>query len=394
MKYIHLFLLLQTMTTLIYGQTNWRSLVKENHPYSKSENCSIQWEAGQAYLHAEGGKAWMTIDGEYQDFKLRGEFLLKPENTGQIVFRLGDEDAPLPDLYGYAVQFDRDPAQQNCLGSINNVARAKWIENLDFEKWNSFEINATGDHLQVFIGQTMVTETHTRRSLNGVIKLIMNGTGPFFRNLEISELNNVSLSRPTTEDFLRSFPELDYVKIFDGKSLSGWSQTGTSEWTISEGALHGYSGNEGGFLISDDSYHNFHLKFKFKIADEDNSGIFIRRPASAPETTLQNSVECNIYDHNGFTHAFSTGALVTHARAWYHMIDYEDWNTGEIFALEDHIVMYINGQKASEAHLANYNHPGQLCLQAGLQLARPEKGPSQVYFKDIWIKCIDPNYKK
>ncbi|MCB0670173.1 MAG: DUF1080 domain-containing protein [Saprospiraceae bacterium] len=376
--------------TGIAGQTTWKPLFTENISYSKSGNCTIDQHLEDILIGTEGDGAWISLDEPYHDFMIEGEFLLNGQNTAQLIFRLNDMKSKIPEINGYAVQFDSDPDQQNCLGSIINVSRAVWVDSLNFEHWNSFKVRALGDHLQVFVADQLATETHSRRSIQGGIKIVMNGSGPIFRNLKISRLaENQHLDGPATEDYLQSYPEIEYKKIFDGKTLSGWHSTGSSEWKIVDGSLYGYSGTEGGFLISDESYHNFHLKFKFKIIEEDNSGIFIRRPETAEETSLLNSVECNIYDHNGYTHAYPTGALVRHARSWYHMIDYDDWNTGEIFALNDHIIMYINGRKSSEAHLADYDHPGQICLQAGLQLALPEQGPSEVYFKDIWIKCID-----
>ncbi|MCB0688978.1 MAG: DUF1080 domain-containing protein [Saprospiraceae bacterium] len=374
-------------------KAQWINLIDRHHlsDYSKDANCTIIEKAGAITYGTKGEEAWLATEKQYANFRLKGEFLLDEGATAQIFFRVGDPDTKIPELSGYAVQFDKDADQQNCLGSIINISRAIWIDSIDFKRWNSFEIIAQQDHLIVLINGNLVTETHNRRSPTGVIKIKMTGKGDIFRNVKIMLPEDVSIVGPTAEDYLHSYPGINYEQIFDGKTLKGWKSTGTSVWKVIDGTLSGYSGKEGGFLVSDGIYKDFHLKFQFKILKEDNSGIFIRKPGMSEEISLENSIECNIYDHNGFTHAFSTGALVRHARAWSQMISYNDWNTGEIYALGDHIIMYINGIKASETHLPNYNHSGQLCLQAGLQLALPEHGPSGVSFKDIWIKCIDKN---
>ena len=180
------------------------------------------------------------------------------------------------------------------------------------------------------------------------------------------------------------------ISLFDGKSLKGWSKSGDGYWRVEDGALHGYSGEKGGYLINEGSYKNFYLKAAFKIAYEDNSGIFIRKDPNVENPGLDNALECNIYDANGFSHAYSTGAIVTHARAWSKMITYEEWNELEIFAFEDHIVMAINGRKASDVHVpSNFNIAGNICLQAGLQLMSEEKGPSNVWIKDIYVKDFE-----
>lgn len=373
------------------GQNTWEDIFppESADQYLKSENCVLVHQGEDVVISSRKESAWISSSKEFSNFNLHGEFHLGDAGTGRISFRLNNAEERIPEINGYTVNFDADPDQQNSLGSIINLARAKWLDSLNFNQWIPFEIQAMGDLFKIFINDQLVAETHSRRSSTGFIKIELHNSGMQFRNLKIKQARAMGHSGPMTEDYLRNYPGVSYTQIFDGKSLEGWSPTGTSKWEIREGDLYGESGSEGGFLVSQNSYKNFHLKFKFKIIKEDNSGIFIRKPEAAKTISLENSIECNIYDHNGFTHAFSTGALVGHSRAWSQMIDYQDWNTGEIYALEDHIIMYINGLKASEAHLPDFNHGGQLCLQAGLQLALPEKGPSEVYFKDIRIKCID-----
>jgi hypothetical protein len=132
------------------------------------------------------------------------------------------------------------------------------------------------------------------------------------------------------------------------------------------------------------------LKLKFKIRHEDNSGIFIRHiPSDTALVTTDNAIECNIYDHDGFTHEYSTGAIAPIARAWSKMIDYENWNEMEIFAFEDQICLYINGIKSSEAHLPEkFNQKGNICIQGGIQVFNGNL-PSDIYIKNLQIKDFE-----
>lgn len=155
------------------------------------------------------------------------------------------------------------------------------------------------------------------------------------------------------------------------------------------GILHGYSDGANSFFVSNEAYRNFYLLCKFKILKEDNSGIFIRKHPDSTNVSINDAIECNIYDHNGYSHAYSTGSIAIHARAWSHMIDYTDWNTMEIFAHNNHIVLYINGRKSSEAYLPKqFDKAGNICLQAGPRFFS-DNGSSHIYFKDLAIKNMD-----
>ncbi len=378
-----------TLSALLFAQQPASSLLSdaESTGWTHDDNVLLHDTDDGVNVSSSHDMGWITSLTAYDNFHLSGAFLLSPGATAQLAFRVPKDDSPYPAFTGYALQFDRNSDQQNNLGSIINVARAIEPDSLDLGQYNSFDIIAHGDHLLVKIDGKRVAEVHNRRSTRGFFKIGVTGKGITFRDLKVVEIHATYPSSPDIKDFIINFPGFDYKSIFDGRSLEGWTNTGDSKWDISDGVLHGYSGENGGFLISTDEYKNFHFKFKFKIKFEDNSGIFIRKP-KGEGVSIENSVECNIYDFNGYTHAYSTGSLATHARAWSKLIDYQDWNTGDIYALGDHIVMYINGNKASEAHLPQFEYKGNICLQAGIKIFT-DKGPSDIFFKDLWVKCID-----
>jgi len=177
--------------------------------------------------------------------------------------------------------------------------------------------------------------------------------------------------------------------MIDNQALTGWHIIGKGEWTYYYGELHGYSGKQPSYLVTDKTYKNFYLSCQFKIKKEDNSGIFIRKHPDSTQVSLQDAIECNIYDHDGTKQVYSTGSLVTHAPAPSNLIDYETWNTMEIFAQEEYIVLYINGQQSAEALLpTHFNKAGNICLQAGTRLYS-DNGPSDIYFKNLQIREMD-----
>lgn len=195
---------------------------------------------------------------------------------------------------------------------------------------------------------------------------------------------------PQIEDYMRKSNRVELEPFMPAENFEGWTKNGDAVWDLKDGVLHGFSGEKGGFLVSDRQVRNFYLTVKFKLDHEHNSGIFIRyMPDSTGAIGTNNGIECNMYDHDGFLHEFSTGANPPHARAWSHMVDEDDWNTLEIFAFNEQICMYVNGIKASDAHLPEkYNRAGHLCIQGGIQVFNGNL-PSDVYVKDMAIKNFD-----
>ncbi len=71
----------------------------------------------------------------------------------------------------------------------------------------------------------------------------------------------------------------DWVDLFDGKTLDGWTQrNGTATYRVEEGCVVGKTneGSPNSFLCTDKDYANFELTFEVKVDDELNSGVQIR----------------------------------------------------------------------------------------------------------------------
>lgn len=94
----------------------------------------------------------------------------------------------------------------------------------------------------------------------------------------------ISLSAPASDK------ESDWVKIFNGKDLTGWhvsAKTGHSaasknksggRWVVEEGAIvgsHDIKGN-GGIVITDAKYRNFEVKLEMNNDFSPDSGLFLR----------------------------------------------------------------------------------------------------------------------
>jgi hypothetical protein len=70
-----------------------------------------------------------------------------------------------------------------------------------------------------------------------------------------------------------------WIALFDGKTLNGWTMTGTNKngWKVKEGVIE-WAEDKGGLLRSRDRYENFILKLDWKIDAGGNSGVMLRAP--------------------------------------------------------------------------------------------------------------------
>lgn len=67
-----------------------------------------------------------------------------------------------------------------------------------------------------------------------------------------------------------------FVKLFNGKDLTGWKATGKQKvWGAGQGILH-VSGGGGGWLMTEKQYGNFILRLEYKMSKASNSGVALR----------------------------------------------------------------------------------------------------------------------
>jgi hypothetical protein len=79
------------------------------------------------------------------------------------------------------------------------------------------------------------------------------------------------------------------VKLFDGKTLNGWSiHSGTAKYAVEDGAIVGTAvlGSPNTFLCTDREYSDFILEFEVKVDPELNSGVQFRSLIAKTEIAL------------------------------------------------------------------------------------------------------------
>ena len=159
-------------------------------------------------------------------------------------------------------------------------------------------------------------------------------------------------------------PPQPWVTLLDGannQSLAGWSQLGEGNWRWVDGTLQGKNGKLG-YLVSKDSYTDFEIRAEFWADETANSGIFIRCQ-DRDKVGSDNAYEVNIFDKRPDP-TYGTAAIVDTAKVAQPGPKAADrWNTFEITARGDRLVVVFNGQQTVDVRDTKYRS-GPIALQS------------------------------
>lgn len=200
----------------------------------------------------------------------------------------------------------------------------------------------------------------------------------------------------------------DWVSLFDGTSLAGWTQlNGTATYKVVDGTIVGTTneGSPNSFLCSDKLYADFELEFEVKVDDALNSGVQIRSAQKTEGSGKKNDQLGRVYGpqceiesspgQSGWIYGEATGlnwlspepnekdpTKNSHS----HMKN-GDWNKFRIIAKGARIQTFINDQPVADlTHEEIFKtHPkGFIGLQVhGIKAGT---GPYSVAWKNIRIK--------
>ena len=167
-----------------------------------------------------------------------------------------------------------------------------------------------------------------------------------------------------TTDTHEAYDDNGWINLFDGKTTKGWHSYGKNAvgnaWKVENGVLHldGESKKtanaEGGDMVTDEEFENFHLKLEWKISPKGNSGIIFyvkENPAKYPNT-YNSGPEMQILDNGSpIVLGHSDAKLYTHrAGDLYDLLAAKEaakptsqWNAAEIVANKGKLDFYLNG---------------------------------------------------
>lgn len=158
---------------------------------------------------------------------------------------------------------------------------------------------------------------------------------------------------------IQSNDKQGFTSLFDGKTISGWHTYGKTfvgkGWLVDDGAIHlspAAKQNDGGDLVTDKEYENFHLKVEWKVAPKSNSGILfqVHEQPEKYNQTYTTGPEMQVIDNDGHPDAKN----VKHrAGDLYDMMvssseqakPVGEWNKAEVIVNNGTLELRLNGVK-------------------------------------------------
>jgi len=192
--------------------------------------------------------------------------------------------------------------------------------------------------------------------------------------------------------------EIDFERIFDGRTFAGWKLLGKkgAGFGIKDGILYCAAGG-GGKLLTEKQYANFILRFDFRLSEGANNGVAIRAPFT-DRSLAYDGMEIQILDDSAEAHRGR------HRPAQYHGALYDvlpperpaplnppgRWNSQEIYVKDRRVRVTVNGKLVLDADLNSITDPKVIQKHPGLFRERGHIGfmghNDFCEFRDIRIK--------
>ena len=203
-----------------------------------------------------------------------------------------------------------------------------------------------------------------------------------------------------------------WSELFNGKDLAGWIGD-TAGYEVVDGILVCKKG--GKELATAKEYSDFALQFEFKLEESGNNGIGLRVPKGGHPS--KDGMEIQILDHDGKAYrgeavmADGKKQTLSWLKPWqYHGSIYGvypakigylkpvgEWNSQTIIAIEDHIMVIVNGAVIVDAFLDDITpvdgnpHPGMKNKKGHIVLAGHD---DRVEFRNLKLADYAPSPTK
>jgi len=184
--------------------------------------------------------------------------------------------------------------------------------------------------------------------------------------------STVSSSSNTMNELSDAQKKDGWLMLFDGKTKNGWhsynAKTDASAWKVQDGMLFiepfnadSTRNRNGGDIVTDQNFENFHFKTDWKVGQRGNSGImFYVQEDPKYLHSYYTGPEMQVLDNNGHPDA----KIIKHRSGdLYDLITSSpetvkpvgEWNTAEIMANNGLLEFYLNGQKVVSTTMWNDN---------------------------------------
>jgi hypothetical protein len=145
-------------------------------------------------------------------------------------------------------------------------------------------------------------------------------------------------------------PEPGFVKLFNGKDLTGWEAEGGALWVVEDGLLVGTQGRDyaPGDLFTKDSYGDFVALVTWRAEWPCNSGVWFRyqSPQKAYQADILEYQNPEAYSGT----LYCPGKLFLAINNDKTLVNGDGWNTIKIQAERDHLQIWLNDRQVADVY--------------------------------------------
>ncbi len=182
-------------------------------------------------------------------------------------------------------------------------------------------------------------------------------------------------------------PENGYTPLFNGANTNGWSQAGPGGFSLSDGTLTS-SGGLGMLWYSARELRSYSLKLDWRLAGDDNSGVFIGFPPSSdPWSAVNNGYEIQIDATDsadrttGSVYGFKSADIAARDGA---LNPPGEWNTYELLVEGERLQVFLNGVRINDF---TNTDPNRSLVQGHIGLQNHGTG-DDASFRNIRVKDL------
>ena len=327
------------------------------------EDMRAHWKAADGIICFDGKGRSLCTAKDYGDFEMLVEWKIEKGGDSGIYLR-GSPQVQIWDTANRLVG-----AQVGSGGLYNNQkGPSKPLKMADkpVGEWNSFRITMIGPRVTVILNDELVVdnvimENYWERDKpiypTGQIELQNHSNPLYFRNVYMREIPREKGTNELTADEKKE----GFVPLFNGKDLTGW--TNTQGYQVNDGVLvvdpsQGGAGN----LCTEKEYGDFAVRFEFRLTPGANNGLGIRM-ASQGDAAYQ-GMEIQILDEDSpryrgwlkdYQHHGSIYGVVPAQPG--HLKPVGLWNSEEVTAKGKQITVKLNGVTIVDADIEKASTP-------------------------------------
>ena len=172
-----------------------------------------------------------------------------------------------------------------------------------------------------------------------------------------------------------------FVKLFNGKDLTGWETSGNARWFVEKGSLVGIQGanNAPGDLFTTNTYDDFLAILTYRAEWPCNSGLWFRY--KSPRVAYQADI-LEFKDPVAYSGTlYCPGKMFLAINEDKSIVDREGWNTIKVRAKGDHLQIWMNDHQVADVH-DNTADSGKIGFQVH---PGKEFGPMKIVIRELLL---------